>query len=182
MPELSDTMKGVDIGKNHRQKYVWVECPICHNRRWRTQSEMRKHKSPTSHLNLCHHCSVSQRGKQSSGWKGGRTTDGGGYIYIWVFPYDFFYPMAKKAGYVAEHRLVMAKHLGRNLHRWEIVHHRNHIRDDNRIENLQLVSRDRHTQITILERRITTLEGLLRDLRASLAFSLSEVPQTEYPF
>ncbi len=73
-------------------------------------------------------------------------------------PDDFFYPSCSRRGWIFEHRLIMAKHLGRNLHIWEIIHHKNHIRDDNRIENLQLVSDDRHTQISILERRIKYLE------------------------
>lgn len=41
---------------------------------------------------------------------------------------------------ILEHRFIVEKLLGRRLERSEHVHHRNGIRDDNRLENLQLWS------------------------------------------
>lgn len=45
---------------------------------------------------------------------------------------------------IQEHRWVMEQHIGRPLRRSEQVHHRNHNRLDNRIENLELVSSAEH--------------------------------------
>jgi len=127
---------------------VQESCPQCGKKIWR----------PKAYSNLgrrCRSCISKEIGNKRIA---GRVRTTGGYISIKLKPTDFFYPMAGRNGRVLEHRLVMAKALGRCLHPWEIVHHKNHIRDDNRIENLQLVGDNRHKQITVLEARIARLE------------------------
>lgn len=47
-------------------------------------------------------------------------------------------------GYVLQHRLVMECVLGRLLEPGELVHHRNEVKNDNRPENLTLMSHSEH--------------------------------------
>lgn len=72
-------------------------------------------------------------GDQHPGWKGGVKILAG-YRYL----YQPDHPNSTKQGFVAEHRLVMERKLGRLLERHEVVHHLNDIRADNRPENLAL--------------------------------------------
>ena len=169
MPEIGEIRKGKEIGyKSKSCKYIWHACEMCNKEQWEqiVRGEPRYKK--------CHKCASASderranlRGELNNQWKGGRRKHGG-YVEILLQPDDFFYPMTDKTHYVREHRLVMAKSLGRNLHPWEVVHHKNGIRTDNRIENLQLISDLGHKQLTMLENRIAKLEQKIKDLSTEI--------------
>jgi transposase len=108
----------------------------------------------------------SRKGPGGNNWKGGRIKTGGGHIYV----YAPDHPSATKDGYVMEHRLVVEKHLGRILTSKEIVHHKNHIKTDNRIENLEVMEFNAHRTFHLtasareheLSEKVQRLEALLR--------------------
>ena len=82
------------------------------------------------------HYKGSHKGSQNPYWGGGRYKDSTS-GHIWV--YNPGHPSSTKKGYVLEHRLAVEKSIGRYLRGNEIVHHKNKIKDDNRVENLEIV-------------------------------------------
>jgi hypothetical protein len=72
-------------------------------------------------------------------WKGGQTTDNG-YKSLSIRKH----PNKTKGSRIPEHRLVMSQFLGRPLESYELVHHKNKDKKDNRIENLELTTRKEH--------------------------------------
>jgi len=78
-------------------------------------------------------CGCIRKGEENHNWKGGKITTKFGYVkkYAPNHPKNI-------VGYVLEHRLVMEEKIGRYLESNEEVHHKNGIRNDNSIDNLEL--------------------------------------------
>lgn len=128
-------------------RFVGREWPVEDLRRW-LEEEGRTHQWVGEQLS-CSPKSVSflakklgircqRRGPRSGPghpkWKGGIRYQKG-YRWIWV---GKEYPGANQKGWMAEHRWMMQRFLGRPLTPTEVVHHRNGKILDNRMENLAL--------------------------------------------
>lgn len=127
---------------------VLVQCEICGQDVFKTISY---YERCTHHFcsNKCRQIKErsNDRKYNSGNWRGGRIKRG---KYWYIKKYD--HPNSGKQGYIAEHRLVMEKHLGRYLKPTEVVHHINENPTDNRIENLEVCKnagthiRDKHPE------------------------------------
>ena len=82
-------------------------------------------------------------GENHPAWTGGKIKNDKGYIKILApnHPKNIY-------GYYFEHRIIMEKHIGRYLESNEDVHHINGIKDDNRIENLEILTDSNHSKLT----------------------------------
>lgn len=87
-------------------------------------------------------------GPLRANWKGGKSIDSNGYVCIRKPDH----PKAMPNGYVKEHIMIMEQFLGRRLMSNEEIHHKNGIRDDNRIENLELHTTATHSEIEMKKR------------------------------
>ena len=98
-------------------------------------------------------------GPNNPAWKGGVTyfRKNGNYgrfaIKYARCPKEFL-GMSRKDGYVMEHRLIIARQLGRCLIRQEVVHHIDHNPENNAIGNLMLFeSNQKHKLYEAQERQ-----------------------------
>lgn len=169
MPKLNELKLGHEIGKRPPfARYIWAACSNCGNPRW---VQYRKKTNKPTNL-ICRKCTpiltLKCRGKGH--------LDKDGYKMI-SLPWNHKYILtANKRGWILEHRLVIAQHLGRDLLPIEIVHHLNGIKDDNRIENLVLVSRKDHIHLGIpYQKRIRELEKRIEELESEV-----ESPQADF--
>ena len=109
---------------NSRKAYYWANK---HNCSCRQCGHIKSSKAQIGKFSGANHPNFGKFGKDSSGWKGGVSTDKG---YVRVYQVD--------QKYKYEHRIIFEKYLGRELLNTDVIHHENEIRNDNRIENLIL--------------------------------------------
>ena len=75
-------------------------------------------------------------GYHNKNWRGGKTK-GGGYILINI-----------NGTYIPEHRLIWLQHSELlEIPKGKVIHHINGIKDDNKIENLQIMTSSEHSKL-----------------------------------
>lgn len=146
-----------EVGLAGRSRIIWNACPDCGYERWSLLSLYEKNggkiycvyctgKTAVNYMRgkdhkgdcQCWKCKTkNQLGENNHAWNGGFSYVDG-YKTLKIYEDDPNYSMADSRGYAMEHRLVMAQALGRPLAVGETVHHINGIKDDNRIDNLEL--------------------------------------------
>lgn len=138
-------------------------CDVCGKSIYRRPKLLKKNKSKTcSHScnRVLYRDKLKERGKrllnnvmfgeQNPAWKGGITffKKKGNYVNVkYVRCPKEYIGMARKDGYIMEHRLVMAQHIKRLLNRVECVHHIDHDPSNNKINNLLLFPCNRSHKI-----------------------------------
>jgi hypothetical protein len=162
--------------KDGRRKFCSVPCKNKHLSTLTGEKNPRfgKGTTPTAKQNIARAAHMrtlarEQRGEKHPGWKGGTfISEGYRHVLIRDLPESdqaLVQPMATKSDYILEHRLVMARTLGRPLTRKETVHHVNGVRLDNRPENLELLGNSEHSK---MHREMVREIGRLRQQNATL--------------
>lgn len=129
----------------------------CHTE-WRSESEkVAKHMRKIAATGIegwdkkqLEKLSEQMTGKTNPSWKGGVTYKSGKGNYddtVLVKCPKEYEEMARKNGYVLEHRLKVAKEIGRPLKSEEVVHHIDHDPQNNEMENLMLFRNNREHKL-----------------------------------
>lgn len=136
----------IELGRDkyHRQRKRF--CSSAHYRSWISTPDGRTAWKLAQAANIP--LLRKRVGKLNPAYKGllrKSQTSPAGYVMVPVEDH----PHAKRTsqtatGMVFEHRLVMEKSIGRYLESWEQVHHKNGIKNDNRLDNLEVVVAKTH--------------------------------------
>lgn len=149
------TAHGVSTGKMY---YALRDAGCSFSRKRRTQvtAEERQRRSLAqkgkiiteeqrrliSERNACHFNGLNGYGHTKKHCKG------------YVLAYAPDHPHAHSDGYVMLHTIIVEQAIGRYLSNDEVVHHINHNREDNRIENLMLMTKREHISMHMKERHM----------------------------
>ena len=131
------------LTKDKRSKFCSTSCStIFNNINGITGMKGKKHSNKTID-EMCENRQGQHKGNKF-GWKHGKIKCNG----YWLI-YKPNHPKANSmgSGYVRQNRLIMEEFLGRYLTNDEIVHHINGIKDDDRIENLVVMTNEEHLSI-----------------------------------
>lgn len=117
-------------------------------------------------------------GKNSYHWKGGihrMISKAHGYVVL---------DLRDDGIRITEHRYVMEKYLGRPLRPFESVHHKNGIRTDNRIENLELWARPQLPGQRVADLLQWCLDGYEKELRIKIDVldAIKKLPSVDVDF
>lgn len=137
------------------------KCPKCRKKFHKCLNCTKKIETMRKRCITCHNRYHAKKGPKNPNFKG-RLVNTRGYVKIWNPNHPRVGHIIKSGHkYVYEHILVMEEHLGRYLTNGENVHHINGIKDDNRIENLELWTKPQPSGI----RAINAVEWAIKTLK-----------------